>query len=217
MKLKTNVARLAKIMVVCGAAYLPQAHADVVTDLGVLTAPSMTDLVNNVIPTGSFTDTYNFSLSAAAIAGTTAGTSTLSYSWTVDSSDPNELGAALTGMTLTGGAVNKTGVLTTSTPVYDPNTTLYGITYTDTISSTALMAGTQYAITVTGIGGTYNGPSGPDVNAPDYYYAPGFYTGTLTLTSPVPEPEEWAMLLLGLPLMGWVARRKQSKNAVVAA
>jgi len=26
----------------------------------------------------------------------------------------------------------------------------------------------------------------------------------------VPEPEAWAMILLGLPMMGWVARRKQS-------
>ena len=29
----------------------------------------------------------------------------------------------------------------------------------------------------------------------------------------VPEPEEWAMLLLGLPLIGCVVRRKQAKAA----
>ncbi len=28
--------------------------------------------------------------------------------------------------------------------------------------------------------------------------------------SPVPEPEEWAMMTLGLPLMGWFAKRKKS-------
>ena len=27
-----------------------------------------------------------------------------------------------------------------------------------------------------------------------------------------PEPEEWAMLLLGMPLVGWVVRRKQAEN-----
>jgi hypothetical protein len=32
--------------------------------------------------------------------------------------------------------------------------------------------------------------------------------GTLTV-SPVPEAEEWAMMLLGLPLMGWVARHRK--------
>ncbi len=30
-----------------------------------------------------------------------------------------------------------------------------------------------------------------------------------TLVSSVPEPEEWAMLMVGIPLMGWQIRRKQ--------
>jgi len=37
------------------------------------------------------------------------------------------------------------------------------------------------------------------------------------ITSAVPEAGEWAMMLLGLPLLGWVVRRKQSSLANVAA
>ena len=33
--------------------------------------------------------------------------------------------------------------------------------------------------------------------------------------SAVPESEEWAMMMLGLPLLGWVARRKQSATLAI--
>ncbi|WP_347989878.1 hypothetical protein [Methylomonas sp. AM2-LC] len=35
--------------------------------------------------------------------------------------------------------------------------------------------------------------------------------------SPAPEVEEWAMMLLGLPLVGWVTRRKQSAMQIATA
>lgn len=35
--------------------------------------------------------------------------------------------------------------------------------------------------------------------------------GSFQAITAVPEPEQWAMMLLGLPLMGWVARRKKSQ------
>jgi len=35
-------------------------------------------------------------------------------------------------------------------------------------------------------------------------------SGTVQITpSPVPEPEQWGMLLLGLPMLSWMVRRKQ--------
>lgn len=37
------------------------------------------------------------------------------------------------------------------------------------------------------------------------------YTGTLSLVSPVPEPETGAMMLVGLSLMGFVAHRRKAK------
>lgn len=42
----------------------------------------------------------------------------------------------------------------------------------------------------------------------------GAYTVTL---APVPEPESFAMLLAGLGLMGFIARRRQSNNATFGA
>jgi hypothetical protein len=36
------------------------------------------------------------------------------------------------------------------------------------------------------------------------------YTGTLSLVSPVPEPETYAMMLAGLGFMGFVSRRRKS-------
>lgn len=41
----------------------------------------------------------------------------------------------------------------------------------------------------------------------------GSYGGTLQVTTPVPEPEIYAMLGLGLGLMGWVARRRMQQTA----
>lgn len=43
------------------------------------------------------------------------------------------------------------------------------------------------------------------------------FSGAFYYVSPVPEPEEWAMMMLGFPLMGWVARSKQAANVVAIA
>jgi hypothetical protein len=40
---------------------------------------------------------------------------------------------------------------------------------------------------------------------------------TGSITSAVPESQEWAMMLLGLPVIGWVVRRKQSAMQKVSA
>lgn len=36
------------------------------------------------------------------------------------------------------------------------------------------------------------------------------------LVSAVPEPEEWAMMMLGIPFMSWVVRRKQAQLNIAA-
>lgn len=36
--------------------------------------------------------------------------------------------------------------------------------------------------------------------------------GSFQAISAVPEPEQWAMMLLGLPLMGWISRRKKNQT-----
>ena len=44
-------------------------------------------------------------------------------------------------------------------------------------------------------------------------YAPGVHWG---VAAPVPEPETYAMLLAGLGLLGYAARRRKLKEAVAA-
>ena len=40
----------------------------------------------------------------------------------------------------------------------------------------------------------------------------GLAADDVTFTSPIPEPEVYAMLLSGLSLMGWMARRRNKKT-----
>ena len=40
----------------------------------------------------------------------------------------------------------------------------------------------------------------------------GLVADDVTFTSPIPEPEVYAMLLSGLSLMGWMARRRNKKT-----
>jgi hypothetical protein len=83
----------------------------------------------------------------------------------------------------------------------------------------AFAANAQTAAQTTGGGGNpmmrgernsffYNGlkgsasapaPSGNALNRPSAQYGP---------VTPVPEPSEWAMLLVGLTFVGWIVRRK---------
>lgn len=50
------------------------------------------------------------------------------------------------------------------------------------------------------------------VHQPEFWH--GFNIGA-SAVSAVPEAEQWAMMLLGLPLVSWVARRKQAFAAAV--
>ncbi len=210
MSYKKNTGTLAKAITLICAAYLPQAYADQTVDFGTINAPALEVLSNTEIPTGAFTDTYNFNITAGANVGSAA----VSFTWTADTTDQNELGASLTGISLDTGAgsVITAGNVTTAYGGYDASSGLYGYTYTGTIASTALAANAAYSIVITGNGGDYNGPF---TYQGQTYEAPGFYTGALSLAtptngSPTPEPEQWAMLLLGLPLIGWVSRNKQT-------
>ena len=69
--------------------------------------------------------------------------------------------------------------------------------------------------------GTYVSASGPQIytgpeSAP--VFTPGVYTltnGVLTISA-VPEPATWAMMLTGLGLVGWAARRRRNVRVAYA-
>lgn len=211
MNLNKKAGTLAKMIALLSAAYFPQAHADLTVNLGTLATPSSTVIVDNAIATGSFTDTFNFSTDATG-ANASAGSTAISYSITYDVTDPNEIGASLSTIGLYSGATELAphgSVSFSETSAVDPisGATVWNETYTGTISNVHLAASSPYSLIITGNGGSLN----------DIISYSGNYTGTLNL-SPVPEPEQWAMLMLGLPLISWVSRRKQanSSNAVAA-
>ena len=210
MNLKQKAAKLAKLSALFSAAYFPQAHADLTINLGTLSTPSSTAIIDNSIATGSFTDAFNFSTDASGATASAGGDAT-SYSITYDVTDPNELGATLSSINLYQGAtalLPAGSISFTQTSAVDPisGATIWNDTYTASLSNVHLAASTPYSLIITGTGGSLN----------DMIGYSGNYTGTLNL-SPVPEPEQWAMLLLGLPIMGGAARRKQINPDLAAA
>ena len=59
------------------------------------------------------------------------------------------------------------------------------------------------------------GPQPGDIDHPDTSWGPGHVpndNGDDSIPQPVPEPETWAMLLGGLGLVGWMARRRAARR-----
>ena len=88
-------------------------------------------------------------------------------------------------------------------------TTFYGTLVGQIDDGPFFKIGTNYSFTPT-INGT--------LRLYNFDIAQGDNLGSINVdVSPVPEPEEWAMMMLGFPLMGWVARRKQAANKAAIA
>lgn len=141
---------------------------------------------------GNFTDSYTFSIDAGLVGDLSAGVKS-KYSFSF--ANIVLAGVDLTGFTLTGPVLVNGTATTTS---YDLN--WFSLEKNDTFSLSVhdLVAG-QYALKVSGSAALTSG------------IFPAKYSGTVSLvTTPVPEPDSYAMLLAGLGLMGVVARRKRN-------
>ena len=82
----------------------------------------------------------------------------------------------------------------------------------DTVTSTAVLTGTIFNGGLVGFG-LFNGTTGSGsyaLHIAGNSKGSSSYAGTLSVTSAVPEPETYGMMLAGLGLMGFVARRRKS-------
>lgn len=110
---------------------------------------------------------------------------------------------AFTASMLFGDATGASAYLTDGTHNYqfllDSSTSMFGHTF-DTYSLGGTLVSGTYSLHVNGASGQYSG--GVNYNVP---------ANTLPVAAPVPEPETYAMMLLGLGALGVVGRRRKIK------
>lgn len=197
-----NIFKKQTLVIALGLALFSSLSANAATTAIDLSSGSAT-FGNTLNSSGTFSDSYTFTiangfegdLSASADSEYLVGKipfTNISFSvWGVD----------LTDLTLTGTTFAQ-GSQSTSTQSF-----LFGVVKknsdTWTLSANNLAAG-NYTINVSGKAGLVAGVL-PIV------IPPSSYSGTVSLvTSPIPEPETFGMMLAGLGLMGFVAARRKS-------
>jgi hypothetical protein len=188
MKMKAKISLLAGTIALMGAVYLPQASAAVYTLPGSpLAVPGFGNIGYHVASQGAFTDWLDFSVQATShVVGTL-------------SSLVKQSGSALTGISLTsfelysGSGSNPGALLGTAT--------IFGSSpgsYFANLDSATLNGSQAYTLKVVGFAESANAS----------------YSGGINVLA-VPEPDEWAMMLVGVGLVGYQVRRKQAKLAAL--
>ena len=202
MKLNAKISLLAGAIALMGVVYMPQASATIYTLPGSpLTVPGGAGFSNPVVGKGTFTDFLDFSLQAP---GDFAGT----ISSILKIKGSTSSGISLTSFALYSGSGASPGTLL-GTADFTVNTT--GVTnitksFFGNLDSVTLAAAPQtYTLKIVGDSATSAG---------------GFYSGGVNVENieAVPEPEEWAMMLIGAGLVSYQVRRKQKglRQSVVA-
>lgn len=158
-----------------------------VTDLGAITG---TSTFSNVTLAGSFMDFMEFTVATVNAAG--LATTSILF--------PSTYGALVETLNLYSGTFSAVADLPAS-PISVPFITTFaesGGARITTLASSANLSPGAYTLV---IGGTSTNEAA--------------YTGIIALTEvprtlpPVPEPETYAMLLAGLGMLGFIARRRQ--------
>ena len=152
---------------------------------------SGTTTVVGVTTQGSFADIFSFTPSSSAYAGLTATSVTFSTLY----------GVTVTGLALYQGIFTSASQTTNLTPVsigMVSNTIVSGKATIVTLANSATISPIGYTLVITGKSIGHAG-----------------YTGIIALIDrpadmpPVPEPETYAMLLAGVGMMGFIARRRK--------
>ena len=182
MMLSKKVSLLAGAVALVGAVYMPQASATTF-NIGPYTNEDSGYAAATGLNAGSFDDWFKFTITGgSAIFTSTGNSATASLS----------NGTQIKSFDLYDGSTK----LATGTVSSTANAIGSGHTYASIVSYSPLIAGKEYSIEVTGtvLAGTAAGK--------------GNYSLSLS-TAPIPEPEEWAMMLVGAGLVGFQVRRKQ--------
>ncbi|MET0350856.1 MAG: FxDxF family PEP-CTERM protein [Rhizobacter sp.] len=164
-------------------------------NLGPVSAAQTCTLANNGLATGWINDIYTFTVAEGTSFDFTGVVSNIF--------GRNLTGSANLGSTLYSNDPSFVQVAVGSTVPTDSS----GFTFerSATYAPTVLGAG-EYGLYVTGLIGT--GGFAPAV--------PASYSGQITfgnIAAPVPEPETWALMALGLVGVGAAARRKSRRSA----
>ena len=185
MKTKAKISLLAAAIALTGAVYMPQASAAIHTlPSSPITVPGFGYIGYSVAGTGTFTDWLNFSVQSGAKVGGT-------LSSIVGNNGTGGLnGIALTSVELYSGSGNNPGKLLGTAAIFGSSPG----TYFANLSSVALSASQTYTLKVVGFAESANAS----------------YSGGLNAVAAVPEPEEWAMMLVGAGLVSYQVRRKQA-------
>lgn len=179
MKLLGKASLLASVVAIAGVAHTPQAGASVY-NLGTIPVPASVGFSGRWANPGTFTDSWNFKLASVSALVSTSSSITFSQ------------GAAAAGTRLTNfDLYSGTNLLASGTPVWFA--TGSGIvSYLSLVYAVPLTAGVEYSLKVSGIALSANASYGASLS-----------------TAPLPEPEEWAMMAVGIALVGIQVRRKQ--------
>lgn len=142
------------------------------------------DLSGSAATTGLFTKDYSFNI-ASGFVGELSGFFTSGTDFLYGVND----GFSVAGVTLTGATLSSNSSFVMD--IIDVSGWI-ATTYTTNFSASNLAAG-NYTLTLTGTS----------------YSAGSSFSGAYVLnTMPVPEPETYALMMMGLGLMGFIARRK---------
>lgn len=154
-------------------------------NLGVMGPPALRTFGNDFSTVQSFEDCYNFTLNSPA--------DSLGLTWEIDASWARDID--LTSVSLTGGNLSNALVDTSAS----------------NFSFANLAAGVYQFVVAGNVTGSNGGLFGGGVVG----YSGLFATSRAPVAAPVPEPETYAMLALGLLAVGWTVRRRNNGNNAV--